>query len=152
MKNFITANILRAHALSAASGALLPTAAATGGAYVTVPVDMQGADEITFFARPSATGAARGTLKVQMATATGATFEDITGSSLAGAAARQSLAVSVVRPGKRYVRASITATGGAIGPVWSVRSQVRAAPVTNTVTGSGGAKYEIHLQPATGTA
>lgn len=152
--NFLTSNKIGAALMTAASGEVPhgAVASATAFLYTSNVIDTQGFDEITFFAAPNATGAARARLKVGMASATGDTMDDIVGSGIVGTAAHQTLAVSVVKPQKRYLVGKVAATGGVLGKIWYILSNPRDLPVSNNRSGATGAVSEIHLTAATGTA
>lgn len=151
-KNLLKNVQLRSSLLIASSGEVSMTAAASATTFycATPVIDMQGFDEFTAFCNPGGTAQ----VKVGMASATGDTFDDITGSNVTGSAAHQLLAVSIVKPQKRYVKALVAATVGAVrGKIFWALSQARTVPVTNTVAGATGmAAAEVHLSAATGTA
>ncbi len=153
-RQFLTSNVVRSVLMTAASGEVPMTAAAsaTGFVYGSPFVDMNGYNEITFFAAPSSTGAARSKIKLQMASTTATSAEDITGSKVTATAAHQMIASSIVKPGKRFMKALVATTGGALGKIGWVQSQARDLAISNHITGASGAVVGIVYSAATGTA
>ena len=151
-RNLLSSVKWRSTLMVASSGEVTMTAAASATTFFagTAVVDTQGYDEFTAMANPGGTAK----LKLQMASATGDTFDDITGTSLTGSAAHQLLAVSIVKPQKRYVKALVACTVGAVnGKITWGLGQARDMGITQTVAGASGvAAAEIHLSAATGTA
>lgn len=139
--------------IASSSGEISMSAAASATTFValTAVVDTQGFDEVTFMANPGGTAQ----IKVLMASGSTATAaEDITGSNVTGSAAHQLLAVSITKPQKRYLRAAVATTVGAVRGKWiCALSQARDVPVVNVLAGASGmATSEIKLSAATGTA
>lgn len=151
-RNLLASVQFRSTLMVAGSGEVTMTAQASATTFYrgTAVVDTQGFDEFTGFANPGGTSQ----IKLAMASATGDTFDDIAGSNVTGSAAHQLLAVSVTRPQKRYVKALVATTVGAVsGKIWYALSQPRDLAVTNVLAGASGmAASEIKLSAATGTA
>lgn len=151
-RNLLSSIQFRSVLMVAGSGEVSMSAAASATTFLagTPFIDTQGFDEFTAFANPGGTAQ----IKLQMASTTATSAEDITGSNVTGGAAHQLLAVSLVKPQKRYVKALVAATVGAVrGKIMWALSQPRDLPVTNVVSGASGmAVSEIHLAKATGTA
>lgn len=152
MRNFLTNHKLNSMCYTAGSGEVTISAAASATTFLSsIPFhDTAGYDEITFLAN----GNGITQIKAQMASTTATSAEDITGTLITATSASQLVAVSVIRPRKRYVKALVAVTTGAVRGKWvSIMSQGRGVPVTQTVAGASGVNVgEIHLSPATGTA
>lgn len=151
-RNLLSSVKFRSTLMIAGSGEVPMTAAASATTFfaASAVVDTQGYDEFTAWANPGGTAH----IKLAMASATGDTFDDITGTKVSGSAAHQLLMVSIVKPQKRYVKALVACTVGAVnGKIAYALSQPRNAGITQTVAGASGvAVAEIHVSAATGTA
>lgn len=151
-RNLLSSVKFNSQCFTAGSGEVTIAAAASATTFLSsIPFhDTQGYDEITFFVN----GNGITQIKAQMASTTATSAEDITGTLITATSAAQLVMCSVVKPGKRYVKALVAVTTGAVRGKWfSAMSQPRNLPITQTIAGASGVNVgEIHLSKATGTA
>lgn len=128
-------------------GATAGTTSLTGSV-----IDMAGYDAVTFIQHFSVAGTAtdKHTLRVQGSTASGGSYANLNGAIAHANAASTNLIIELYRPQKRYLK-SVTnreTTETAVGTVSVIQSRPGNKPVTNTVTGAGGAVV-VRTQNAT---
>lgn len=115
-------------------------------------IDMQGYDAVTFMRHYFTVGTATdgNGIRVQGATASGGSYEDLDGASAYNNAASQNLIVEIHRPVKRFLKAlSKRGTASKVGTLYAIRTLPRDLAVTNSATGAGGTKVTRTQSPTT---
>ena len=88
---------------------------------------------------------------MQTASASGGTYEDLSGASAAANFASTNCIVDVYRPRKRFVKAvTKRTTSSKVGTLYAIRYLARDKAVQNVATGAGGGAVTFVQSPATG--
>ena len=127
--------------------AIAPTAVGTS-TINTAAIDMAGYDECTFVVRLG-TPAANNNIRVQQDVASGGSYADLTGTLVSHATTNQ-LTVTVIRPGKQFLRCQITrGTSTTIDTCVVIQRRFGGLfPVTQPALSVN----EVYVSPAEGTA
>lgn len=115
-------------------------------------IDMQGYDAVTFMRHffVAGTSTAGNGIRVQAATASGGSFEDLSGAAAYANSASTNCIVEVFRPGKRYLKATTKrVTSSKAGTLYAIRTLARDKAVTNSATGAQGTKCVRVQSPTT---
>jgi hypothetical protein len=105
---------------------------------------------VLFFGRV-ATAASDNILNAAQSTASGGTFDDLTGSAVTATADNEVVWLDIYRPGARFVRPEWDrATATILGDIYAIQYGPRTLGVDNDTAGT--ISGELHISPATGTA
>jgi hypothetical protein len=97
------------------------------------------------------TAAANNTLLASQDVASGGSFTDLAGTSVASGTSDEDVWIDVFRPSKRYVRVEAArGTSSTLESIWAIQYGARKLPVDNTTTGT--IAGEAHVSPAEGSA
>lgn len=114
-------------------------------------VDMANYETAVFFTF-IATAAAGNVLKVQQGQASNLSdAADLAGSGQSAGTSEEVVAVEIVKPLERYLRATVVrGTSTVLGEIWCIQANPRNRPVTSSLTGTAAVKTVV--SPAEGTA